>query len=389
MLLSKAARGFPGNPFHFRNGYTGAPALYKARCTTMREIIDIDGSLKSGSGTIVRHCLSLASILRRELRMRNIRAKRRKPGLRPQHLKAVEACCMLTGGTAERAAVGSSEIVYTPGEVIRHGEFNWDIGTAGSTTMMALCLLPLGCFAGQKSYYTISGGVFQDFAPNAFHTGHVLLPLLNRYGITADLRVIQPGYVPRGGGTVRLDVEPVIGRLKPVRLPRQGRITGISGIAVASHLTERRVSQRMADACTKTLKESGYPSEITTIEDHTSNQPGAGLFISAKTDTGCIIGADMAGKIGRSAEYIGARVAQALLEDIRAGATVDRHTADQLILYAALAEGETEYVIPAMNDHIDANLWLVEHILGARVRVEKGRISIGGIGFERSSCVRT
>ncbi|MGA1795921.1 MAG: RNA 3'-terminal phosphate cyclase [bacterium] len=351
----------------------------------MNEIIDIDGSLKSGSGTIVRHCLSLSSILRRELRMRNIRARRKKPGLRPQHLKAVEACCLLTGGTTERAAVGSSEIVYTPGEVIRHGEFNWDIGTAGSTTMMALCLLPLGCFAAQKSYYTISGGVFQDFAPNAFHTGNVLLPLLKRCGIAADLRVIQPGYVPLGGGTIRLEVEPVTGRLKPMRLSRQGRITGINGIAVASHLTERRVSRRMADACVKELRASGYHAEITIIEDDTSNQPGAGLFISAKTDTGCIIGADMAGKIGRSAEHIGASVARALLEDIRSGATVDRHTADQLILYAGLAEGESEYVIPAMNDHIDANLWLVEHILGARVSVRQGRISIRGIGFERSS----
>jgi len=126
----------------------------------MNDTIKIDGSQKSGSGTIVRLSLSLSSILKRELHINNIRAKRGKPGLRPQHLKALEACCQVTEGIAENACVGAAELRFKPGNRIQGGHFNWDIGTAGSTTMMSHCLLPLGCFADTKSVYTMTGGLF-------------------------------------------------------------------------------------------------------------------------------------------------------------------------------------------------------------------------------------
>ena len=347
----------------------------------MGQAIDIDGSLRSGSGTIVRHSLSLSSILKRDIYIKNIRAKRGKPGLRPQHLKAVEACCRLTDGKTEGAAVGSTQILFKPGGGIKGGHYRWDIGTAGSTTMMAMCLLPLGCFAEGESRYTISGGLFQDFAPNAFHMKHVLLHILKCLSIRADLRMIKPGYVPTGNGMIEMDVKPVTGGLKAFRMPEQGRIIGIKGIALASHLRERRVSQRMADACNRALTQSGLHADIEIMQDESADQKGAALFVYAITDKGCIIGSDMAGRPGRTSEHIGNAVAVRLLEDIRSGATVDRFTADQLILYAGLAEGESEYIIPAMNDHIESGLWLIREILGARVTLKNKRLKIKGKGI--------
>lgn len=91
----------------------------------------------------------------------------------------------------------------------------------------------------------------------------------------------------------------------------------------------------------------------------------------------------MAGKLGRTSEYIGEHVARNLLEDINSKATVDRYTADQLILYAALADGESEYIIPHMSDHIDSNLWIVEKILGAEVSLKNRCLKIRGVGFNR------
>ncbi len=349
----------------------------------MQDMIDIDGSVKSGSGTIVRYCLSLASILKKELHIRNIRAMRKKPGLRPQHLKTVQACCRLTGGSVQKAKLGASEIIFSPGGKIKGGEFSWDIGTAGSTTMMSLCLLPIGCFADKESSYTISGGLFQDFAPNAFHMKHVLLNLLRRFSIQADIEIIKPGYVPTGGGIIKVDVKPVAGKLKPLRLPEQGKVIGIKGVAISSHLKERKVSRRMADTCNKVLAGAGYKADIGTIDDKSANQRGAALFIYALTDKGCIIGSDMAGKLGRTSEYIGKTVARNLLEDIKSGATVDRFVADQLILYAALADGESEYIIPRISEHIDSNLWLVEKILCAKTSLEGKNLKIKGVGFKK------
>lgn len=347
-------------------------------------MIDIDGSLKSGSGTIVRYCLSLASILGKNLHIRNIRAKRKKPGLRPQHLKIVEACCRLTNGLVKKAALGSSEIIYAPGDKIRGGSFNWDIGTAGSTTMMALCLLPLGCFADKESSYTITGGLFQDFAPNAFHMKYVLMKFLQRFSIQADMGIIKPGYVPTGGGIIRIKVKPIVEKIRPLRLTKQGRLTSIKGIAISSHLEGRKVSMRMANECNQVLAGAGYKADIETIYDETASQRGAALCIYALTDTGCILGSDMAGKIGRTSEKIGGTVARNLLEDIKSGATVDRFTADQLILYAALADGESKYIIPCMSGHIDSNLWLVEKILGAETSMKGNCLQIKGIGLRKS-----
>jgi len=346
-------------------------------------LIDIDGSLKSGSGTIVRYSLSLASILKKEIRIRNIRARRRNPGLQPQHLKTVQACCTLTGGSAENLRLGASEIKFLPGAKIRSGSFTWKIGTAGSTTMMSLCLLPLGIFSNKESSYTISGGLFQDFAPNTFHMKYVLMNLLKIFSIRADIEIIKPGYVPTGGGIIKVRVEPIAGKLKPLQLPEQGKVTAIKGVAISSHLKKRRVSERMRNTCIQVLASRGYKADIETIDDKSANQRGAALFIYALTDKGCIIGSDMAGKLGRTAEEIGKYVARSLLEDIGSQATVDCFAADQLLLYAALADGESEYIIPRMSNHIDSNIWLVEKILGAKVSLKGKNLLIRGVGLGR------
>jgi len=345
-------------------------------------LIDIDGSLRSGSGTIVRYSMALASISGKGIHIRNIRAKRRKPGLQRQHLKTAEACCELTGGSAKNLRLKAADITYLPGKKIRGGKFSWDIGTAGSTTMMSLCLLPLGFFADRESCYTVSGGLFQDFAPNAFHMKYVLTALLGRFSACADIGIKKPGYVPTGGGVIEIKVKPVRGKLRPLRLSRQGKVIQIKGIAISSHLKERKVSHRMAEACKEILSRSGYKADIEIIEDTTADQRGAALFIYALTDTGCIIGSDMAGKLGRTSEYIGKSVAKNLLKDIDSGATVDRFVADQLLLYAALADGESEYIVPRISDHMDSGIWLAEKVLGAKVSLEGNRLRIKGVGFQ-------
>lgn len=345
-------------------------------------MLTIDGALKSGSGTIVRYAISLASLLAQDLHLINIRAKRDKPGLRRQHLRAISACNEITDGTLENAAENAQKITYYPGKQIKAGEYAWDIGTAGSTTMLAQTILPLGCFAPEPSSYQITGGLFQDFAPAAHHLQHVVIPLLASMGINIELEIIKPGYVPRGGGIIALRIQPVTNTIKPLILTTQGKITAIKGIALASNLQERNVSGRMAEACNNALTKYGYAANIECIDDTTALQRGASLTVYAQTDTGCIIGADCAGKLGRTAENIGNKVATMLVQDLQSDATVDRHTADQLILYAALASGTSKYLIPHMTEHIDTNLWLVNKILGVKHELKNNLLTIHGVGFK-------
>ncbi len=345
-------------------------------------MLNIDGATKSGSGTIVRYAVALSSLLGEELRIKNIRAKRDKPGLRPQHLASVRACARMCNATIEGDTVGSREIIYKPGRRIKGGRYEWEIGTAGSTTLLLLTLLPLALFADEETTLRISGGLFQDFAPSAHHTQYVLFPTLEKMGIRAKLKVIRPGYVPRGDGIVEASIVPVVNGIGRLTLLKQGGVGEVAGLALSSHLRKQRVSQRMADECRGILAKKGYPARIETLWDETALQAGASLAIWAKTDTDCLLGSDQAGKRGRSSEDIGRYVAWSLLDDLETGATVDRYLADQLIIYAALADGTTEYVIPRITEHVDTNLWLAEKF-GARTRVTGNVVSVEGFGYRK------
>jgi len=345
-------------------------------------VIHVDGAQGSGSGTIVRCAVGLAALLGEELHLTNIRARRDKPGLRPQHLKAIEAIAEMCQGRLDGGEVGSAEIAFRPGKRLAGGNYGWDIGTAGSTTMLAMTVLPAACFAPKATGFTISGGLFQDFAPSAYHMQHVLLPTLGRMGVRAELKIIRPGYVPRGGGIIEVRINPTQGKLQPLSLREWGKLAKIEGIALSSHLRQRKVSQRMAQTCGEALRAQGYDVQIEVLYEDTALQAGAALALWARSDTGCLIGADRAGQPGRSSEEIGSYVARSLLEDLATGATVDRYLADQLILYAALAEGTSEYRIPRVTEHVETNLWLVRSILGAEAELgEDLMLRIRGIGY--------
>ena len=349
-------------------------------------MICIDGAQKSGSGTIVRFAVGLATLLGEELHLTNIRAKREKPGLRPQHLKAIQALQQICQGSLNGGEVGSSEIRFKPGRGVKGGYYQWDIGTAGSTTLLAMTLLPAACFASGVMNLKLSGGLFQDFAPSAYHMQYVLFPILSKMGITARVSIVRPGYVPRGGGIIQVGVEPVKGKIRPIRLPNQGDVTRIEGVALSSHLKERRVSERIAGKCSEMLKSGGYRAQIEAIYDTLALQRGAALAIYAETSSGCIIGADRAGEPRRTSEDIGSYVARSLMEDLKTGATVDRYLADQLIFYAALADGVSQYRIPRLTEHVESNLWLVETILGAKTEVDQNLVTVQGIGYSPAWC---
>jgi RNA 3'-terminal phosphate cyclase (ATP) len=343
-------------------------------------MLHLDGSSFSGSGTIVRFGVPLAALTGQVLRLTNVRARRSPPGLRAQHLKAVEAVTQLCQGTLEGGTVGSQELLFRPGRLPQGGSFQWDIGTAGSTTMLALALLPVAAFAQGPQTFHLTGGLFQDFAPSAFHLQHALLPLVRHMGLQAELRLRRPGYVPTGGGSIELTVTPVASRLRPLTMAARRGDLRYWGIALSSHLQQRQVSQRMADACQRVLQQRGLQADIRLCTDDTAPQAGAALALFAEGPN-ALLGADQAGARRRPAEAIGRFVACALLEDLGSGATVDRHLADQVIIFAALASGTSTFLLPQITDHVHTNIWLVETLLGARAHFEGRLLHIEGVGY--------
>jgi RNA 3'-terminal phosphate cyclase (ATP) len=244
-----------------------------------------------------------------------------------------------------------------------------------------MTVLPLAIFATGPTRIRLTGGLFQEFAPPAYHMQHVLLPLLGGMGVRASLEVVRPGYVPKGGGVIDLEVQPCGWPLRALSLTAPGAVTRVWGTAISSHLADRDVSERMAERCRRDLSRAGFKADIDARYDATALQPGAALAVFAETETGCRIGADQAGAPRRPSEAIGRDVSRMLLEDLRSEATVDRHAADQLVLFAALADGVTDYVVPAVTDHVETTLWVVEQMLGIRPALDDRRLRIAGTAF--------
>jgi RNA 3'-terminal phosphate cyclase (ATP) len=222
--------------------------------------------------------------------------------------------------------------------------------------------------------------VFQDFAASPHHLQHVVAPMLRRMNANIDLRVERPGYVPGGAGVIRLTVVPPPRGLTGLTLADTGTVDTVRGIAIASLLAGRQVSDRMAASCEAALEKAGLACEIERVLDNDARHAGAHLSIWSESSTTCRFGADRAGTLGRTSEAIGEYVARTFLADVRTGATVDRHLADQLVLFAAVAHGRSTYTVPEVTDHVLSNLWLVRQF-GATASVTDAVVAVDGIAL--------
>ncbi|MFD1658171.1 RNA 3'-terminal phosphate cyclase [Streptomyces caeni] len=345
----------------------------------MNALLEIDGAACSGSGMIVRQAVAYAAVTGTPVRLRRVRAHRPSPGLRHQHLRAVEAVRTLVGGTVEGAALGSQDVVFHPGGGSPRGHYAFDVGTAGSATALSLALLPVLATAAEPVGVDLTGGLFQDRAPSAFHLQHVLAPLLGRMGLAVEITPVRPGYLPMGGGVLRLAVRGH-GPLLPLDAESPGPVRSVWGIALASHLRERQVARRMGDGAREVLARAGHDALIDERDDTTALQPGAGLALFADLTDGWRLGADGAGAPGRRAETIGAATARRLLEDLRTGAALDRFAADQIVAFTALARGRSRIRPAAVGDHVRTAVWLTNLFGLARAELTGGLLVVDGGG---------
>ncbi|MCW4005102.1 MAG: RNA 3'-terminal phosphate cyclase [Candidatus Bathyarchaeota archaeon] len=335
-------------------------------------MFEIDGSQKSGSGTILRLAVALAAIKAESLHLTNIRQSRPKPGLRPQHLQAVLTAAKLCNAKTQGATLDSQDLHFEPHE-LKGGNFNVEIGTAGSIPMLFLTVLPICLYTKQPvTLHVCKGGTDTRQAPTMNYLRYVLLPSLERMGVKAQITVQSYGYYPKGMGEATLTVKPAA-TLKPFCIEDFGKVTSVEGVSVCTFLSDRQVARRQAEAAEQFLAQKGYKANIHVVDD-TSNplrQKGSSIALWAKTSTGALIGADAIGELGKSSEQVGNQAAEKLCTELSAKATVDDNLADMLIPYVALAQGHSEFLAHKVSGHLDANLWLAERMLGVRFNVNR------------------
>jgi RNA 3'-terminal phosphate cyclase (ATP) len=318
----------------------------------MTNVIQLDGA--AGGGQMLRTALSLAMVTGQPFRMVNIRAQRSRPGLMRQHLTCVQAACAISGGSADGAATGSTELVFRAAE-LQPGNYRFAIGTAGSVGLLFQTLLPALLHADAPSTLELEGGTHNPLAPPFEFLDRVFLPVLRHMGAGATLELRRTGFAPAGGGVMTARIEPCAA-LRPVHLTERPE-SGETRIRVIARDIPMGISGRMLDAALRIL-----PSKDAAIENR-DDAPGAGICCLIEAQHGeCREMTCAFGQHGTPAEIVGRRAAKAMRNYLATGVPVGKYLADQLLLPMALA-GEGSVITLAPDNHVPTNISVIEQFL--------------------------
>jgi RNA 3'-terminal phosphate cyclase (ATP) len=292
----------------------------------------IDGSSGEGGGQILRTSLTLACITGKSLRIENIRAARRNPGLARQHLSCVRAAVQICNGQCTGDELGSQALDFRPGPV-QSGEYFFDIGSAGSASLVIQTVLPALFLADKSSKVTVTGGTHNPLAPPFDFLRESFLPAIAVGGFFADCEIIKHGFFPAGGGKINFQIRPhqsntqqAIELCEPLEKPQiQARIYTAR---LPSHIAER---QR------KLLLESGLSIEkIEHVEVTDSDGPG-NCIILRLIGSGRTTVFTAFGQRGKPSQKVVGQVLGETRDFLTGGASVDIFLADQLLIYLAVS----------------------------------------------------
>lgn len=323
-------------------------------------MLRIDGSYGEGGGQILRSSVALSALTGRDIEIVNIRSRRDRQGLAAQHLTAVRGVGELCGARMEGDELRSERLVFRPGPV-RGGDYELDVGTAGSVTLVLQAWLLASLRADGPVSLTVRGGTNVRMSPPIDYLRNVLLPLLRDMGIEAEAEVLQRGFYPQGGGAVRATVLPPRA-IVPLQLEERGRLEELGGTCFVQNLPDH-VAERMDHAVRKAFLGGKLRIQKTSASGPST---GAGTFLFARYER-TVLGTDALGERGVPAERVGEDAAARLRLELEGGGTVDAHAADQLLAYTALAAGPSVFRVREITSHLHTQMWLVPQFLPVEI----------------------
>lgn len=327
-------------------------------------MLSIDGSLGEGGGQILRSSLALAAVTQQPIRIIRIRSKRPKPGLQRQHLAAVLAAGEVAQAELSGATLHSKRLTFAP-NAITPGDYTFDIGTAGSSSLVLQTVLPMLMQAEAPSHLTLQGGTHNEHAPPFDFLAQAFLPLLRLLGPQVSAELVRPGFYPAGGGEIQVSIQPGRGD-SPLQLHSRGSPLEFAAVAYVSRLP-RHIGERELRVFEKRL---GFSSDqLQVIEVEEPRGPGNAIVVSLHFEhvSEVVVGF---GRKGLPAEQLAGDVADEVETYLAADYPVGEHLADQLLLPLALTQGGS-YRTAAPSLHTTTNIETLQTFLGIEIQVEQ------------------
>lgn len=325
-------------------------------------MIEIDGSVGEGGGQILRTSLALAMCTGQPFTLTKIRAGRAKPGLMRQHLTCVNAAAEVCGAEVQGAELNSQSLVFTPGPV-RAGDYIFNVGTAGSCTLVLQTVWPALMLADGPSRLKLGGGTHNPMAPPFHFLERAYAPLLAKLGAKADLALRRLGFYPAGGGEIDVTIWPAKDSLQPFDLNDRGAKVESYGECFAPalpHSVARRELEQLGTSLGWT------DSQLREAACRQNEGPGNALLATLVYKNVSEVFTAL-GEKGVSAE----QVAREVVCEVRAfqvsSAALGPHLADQWALPLALAlwhrGGEASYTCTELTPHATTNFEIIEKFL--------------------------
>ncbi len=325
----------------------------------MPATIQIDGSQGEGGGQILRTALALSMITGQAFELINIRAGRKKPGLMRQHLVCVQASQHISQAYVEGAELHSQRLYFAP-QHVQSEKYQFQIGSAGSTTLVLQTLLPALLLQNEASELTISGGTHNPLAPTADFIEHCFLPALEKLGIKVEFKLNKAGFFPIGAGEIQIKIQPWQHQNK-LNLLDRGALQSTEAFAAVLNLSEEaQIAQRELATLNKRLK-------LDTQQQFHLNGISQGNTAYVKLEHQHHVQLFTAlGEMRKSAEQIANHLAEQVKRYIASQAVVDEYLADQLLLPLALGQGG-EFTAQCISEHTRTQAVMIEKFIDCEI----------------------
>jgi RNA 3'-terminal phosphate cyclase (ATP) len=345
----------------------------------MKTLITLDGRQGEGGGQILRSALSLSMMTGTAIELKHIRGGRPKPGLMRQHLVCVEAAQRLSYAQVEGAELNSQRLLFAPQRSdwrpIGTEHLRFDIGTAGSTSLVLQTLLPVLMHKGLDADIEVLGGTHNPLAPSTDFLQRCFAPQINALGLgTIDLQLRRYGLAPKGGGEIamRYRADPRAGDAHAWMHRLQQRTAVKLSLAV---IYGGRAPDALADklatfeSALQKLSSSTHGAIARDVID--AGATGPGMVLQFGADLGCVQELiTLYPSRNESLERLSERGARELKRYLQSEAHIGTHLADQLLLPLAIAGGGS---FSAMSGdlHLATNAWVLEQFGFAKVQLRE------------------
>lgn len=270
---------------------------------------------------------------------------------------AAKAVRSIARGILEGAEEDSHELSYTPSGIIG-GKYEFNIGTAGSSILVAQTILPLLLSASKPSEIRIMGGTHNPKAPSYDYFERVFLPALAHMGCPVESKLFRAGYYPAGGGEIRIRVKqsfPQPTECWPrVPFPQTQAIISLANLPMQIAIREKKIFYH------HNMK--AYVREEKCV--------GPGNSILAYRG---FVGFQVMGEKGKPSERVGEECFNGIRDE--GDVDVDHHLADQLLIYAALA-GKTSFKASRVSSHTATSINIIEKFFPGKFSIEGTTIKV-------------